>query len=232
MEYWGKSLSSASRLSAAFSFPWWALGLAGLFALLLVVWMGPGESSSAPTTLSSSARVLENGTEPSAPAADAAAPVRVSVLDVVGKLSLAILVGYGVVFILRRLGAGKKGLCEKPAFYAPGGRELRVQDSLTLPGEEGTLYLVEVQGHTLLIGAAAEPLYLLWTSAAEQTSALPPVSATSAAAPNSSGAAAFSGPRAAAEDKRPLGNVMLRAERDWAQQRRRLINALMESESR
>jgi len=229
MEYWGKNNATAARSLAAFSFPWWALGLAGVFVLLLVVWMGPLESPSSSPTLSSSVRSLENRSDSSVPATDTAAPVRVSVLDLVGKLSLVILLGYGVVFVLRRWLPNKRVRGESASHYELGGRELRLQDALTLPSGDGQLYLVEVRGHALLIGAAAEQLTVLWSGAEENTSALPPVNGAFSAAQSRSSASPVLRP--AAEDTRPMRNVMLRDERDWAQQRRRLINALMESEA-
>ena len=203
-----------------FRLPWWILGLAGMTALLLALWVKP-----APHRPSVTADVPARE---QAAAPLAAGPEHVSVLDLVGKISVAILLVYAVAFGLTR--ARRAGLLAPLSRPEPPAANslLQLRETLALGEEQGTLFLIEVEGQKMLLGAAADQLQMLWTAASDHTASFTPV-----------------------VDERPeprLGERRLtpptpeeplfkrgpgrraRRESDWARERSRLIATLMQSE--
>lgn len=78
---------------------------------------------------------------------EAATPTSLSVLDVVGKLVIALAVAYGVVRVVRwwydgQLSSRTEG--------GRSGRRMWVEETLSL-GADGRLYLVEVEGRRMLL---------------------------------------------------------------------------------
>ena len=153
-------------------------------------------------------------------------PEHFSIAGVVGKLSLALLLLYGTSFGF--LKARKSGFLS-PFGAAPPtaqGQRLQLRDTLTLGRQEGTLYLIEVDGQVLLLGATAEQLELLWATGREQAMPVTPLAKPS-------------------EDEEPTARLPLpddlplfrrgfgkppREEADWARERSRLISALAQAE--
>jgi hypothetical protein len=107
---------------------------------------------------------------------------------------------------------------------------MRVRDVLALPRQEGTLYLVEMEGQTLLVGDTGQQITLTWPPAApEDTSTFMP-QGPAAGEPTLEvlpevADSVTSRPRSVAAPARPVRN-----ETEWAHERRRLINALMRAE--
>ena len=204
-----------------------ALALVVLAVVLLGVSIVPGAAKPVQWQ-SPSAAPLASGGPPPLTGEDRPGPVRVSLLDVLGKVGLAVLFIYAVAFALSRM----KGLRSLPRWLptAPKNvnRRLRVSETLPLSRQEGTLYLVEVDDHVMLVGACAEQLEVLWSPAPEVTSSFQPVSEKKAESrPVLREEALLPAEKPLSE--RGFGEPA-RREADWARERRRLINALMESE--
>jgi flagellar biogenesis protein FliO len=99
--------------------------------------------------------VAQDATEQAAPADEGGylpeteiAPASLSVLDVAGKLVIALVVGYGIIRGIRwwqdsRLNVSGEGR---------GGRRMWLEETLSL-GADGRLYLVEVEGRRMLLAA-------------------------------------------------------------------------------
>jgi flagellar biogenesis protein FliO len=99
--------------------------------------------------------VAQDATEQAAPADEGGylpetetAPASLSVLDVAGKLVIALVVGYGIIRGIRwwqesRLNVSGEGR---------GGRRMWLEETLSL-GTDGRLYLVEVEGRRMLLAA-------------------------------------------------------------------------------
>ena len=170
--------------------------------------------------------------DPSLPAQEQAGPVHLSVLDLLGRIGIAIIFVYAIAFALSR----SKGLRPLPLSLTrwlptptrTEHRRLRLCENLSLSRQEGTLYLVEVDGQTFLLGAGSGPLQVLWSPPTDGTSSFKPV--TERAEERSRAAA----PEELALADRPLSQrgsaKPPRRESDWARERSRLISALMESE--
>lgn len=210
-----------------FNFNWRILALAGGGALLLALLMHPASAgykspsdtasaatAAAPATLAGDASPADNQ------------PRRFSILDLVGKISLAVLLIYGVSFGLsraKRLGLGGSLL------PTPTDRHQRLQlrETLSLGRQIGNLYLVEVDDQVLLLGATTDQIYLLWQPAPASTCSFKPV-------PEEPDFAEPADPPAAPRFDVPLFQrgfgAPARRESDWAQQRSQLINALIQSE--
>ena len=202
----------------AFRLQWWVLGLAGMAALLLALWVKPAPPRPLP---SPDAAAHEQADSPDAPG-----PAHLSVIDLVGKVSLAILLVYAAAFGLSR--ARRAGLLKQfaPAAPADAGGLLQLRETLALGQEEGTLYLIEVEGQKMLLGAAADQLHMLWTAAADHTASFTPV-VDDRAEPR--GMERPPAPRPSEEPlfQRGPGRVA-RRESDWARERSRLIATLMQ----
>lgn len=218
MQFGGMAGAAAKR------FPWWGLALAGVAALVLALAMGSPQPAA-------EARPLETAAEATAEAEPALAPVapqRLSLVDVVGKLSLVVLLGYGGALGLGRLRRGNWALPAKPVVRAGGGSGLQLHDTLSLGRDSGALHLIEVQGQMLLIGSGGETPQVLWTAAPETTNSFEPVmndepqepERPEPTPPEDSGTPLF---------MRHFG-APARRETDWAAQRSRLISALMNAE--
>lgn len=159
------------------------------------------------------------------------APVRLSVLDLLGKMAFAVLLAYGASFALARY----RSRSSQPSSrrWRLASREtdhIRVRDFLALPRQEGTLYLVEMEGQTLLVGATGQQITVTWPPAApEDTSAFTPQDpaagrSTLEVLPEVA-STGVSTPRPLPSTGRPARN-----QTEWAHERRRLINALMRAE--
>jgi hypothetical protein len=160
--------------------------------------------------------------------ASPAEPVHTSVLEVLGKVSLAVLLLYAVAFAVSR-NKGLRPLARWLPVPAPTpSHRLRICEMLPLARQEGTLYLLEVEGQTLLIAAAGTHCELLWSPAADQTTSFEPV------VPNAPAVRPSLPPRQPAPDDVPLYqrgvNKAPRRESEWARERNRLIHALMQPE--
>lgn len=78
---------------------------------------------------------------------ETARPTSLTVLDVVGKLVIALAVAYGVVRVVRWWHDGQLGSRTEGG---RGGRRMWVEETLSL-GADGRLYLVEVEGRRMLL---------------------------------------------------------------------------------
>lgn len=214
---------------AASASPWklWAVSAGGL--LVVSLWLVPGREAG----LLAPAAAQAEGTltpPPSLPPLDSSAPpVQLSVLDVVGKAALLLLLVYGLGQVISRLRLGRPGIRYPAAPELPAGDRVRVVEVVVLDPEEGTLYLIEVEGQTLLIGAAHGNLRTLWAPAPEVTTAFEPVLTLETTPDRLETRSSQKLPR-----ERPLAELGLgrptRREADWARQRSQLINALLDSE--
>lgn len=106
-------------------------------------------------TLAAAALAQEDATAPApdqwqpVQTAGPAGPGGLAILDLLGKLTIAVLVAYGLAHGVRLL--QQRGLWRQAA-AAEGGRALRVLESLPL-GADGRLYLVSVDGTRILLAA-------------------------------------------------------------------------------
>jgi hypothetical protein len=104
---------------------------------------------------------------------------------------------------------------------------LRIVETLPLGRQQGALHLVEVEGVTLLVGVVMDQMQVLWSNASDATPSLPPVNREPQPAP-----VAVAPPPATVASP-PLELALerpVRAEADWAQERGRLISALMKGD--
>lgn len=198
------------------AFNWRLLGGAGGIMLLLALWMSPQSARSAQGEAKPAQAAL--------PSTGNRAPVPLSMLDVLGKLSIAALAVYGLGFGLKRARDG--GLLGHWGVLPAPGPASRVQlcETLSLGRGQGTLYLVEVDDRAMLLGASLDGLQVLWQAAPEQTAAFPPVEAP---------------PAEPVEEPQSLPQLPLlqqrsampaRNEADWARERSRLISSLVQAE--
>lgn len=202
------------------------LGLAAV--LLLGVWLQPGTAGPLDA--------LEPATAATAPSGGASqtpphTPVRVSVLDVLGKIAVAVLLAYGVSFALSRYRArAPQGSSWRSRLQSRETDQLRLRDTLALPRQEGTLYLLEMGGRPLLVGATGQQITVAWPPAApDDTSAFPPHRpAPEEAVPEVLPDPAVGLPAAPRRTQSP--SPPARNQTEWAQERRQLINALMRAE--
>jgi flagellar biogenesis protein FliO len=185
--------------------------------LLLALWMSPQSARSAQWEPKPAQATL--------PSTDNRAPVPLSMLDVLGKLSIAALAVYGLGFGLKRARDG--GLLGHWGVLPTPGPASRVQlcETLSLGRGQGTLYLLEVDDRSMLLGASLDGLQVLWQAAPEKTASFPPVEAAPPAEP--------------VETPQPLPQLPLlqqgfampaRNEADWARERSRLISSLVQAE--
>jgi hypothetical protein len=214
---------------AASAGPWklWAVLAGGL--LVVGLWLVPGQTPG----LFTPAAAQAEGTltpPPSLPPLDPpASPVQLSVLDVVGKAALLLLLVYGLGQVISRLRLGRPASRPPAVPDLPAGDRVRVVEAMVLDPEEGTLYLLEVDGQTLLVGAANGNLRTLWAPAPEVTTAFEPVLTLETTPDSLESRSPHEPPR-----ERPLAELGLggpmRREADWARQRSQLINALLDAE--
>lgn len=199
------------------AFNWRLLGGAGGVMLLLALWMNPQSARSAE---------WKQPQQPQAQSAFApapkAAPASLSMLDVLGKLSLAALAVYGLGFGLKR--ARDHGLLGQWGVLPATGPANRVhlRETLSLGRNQGNLYLVELDDRAMLLGASLDGLQVLWQAAPEQTASFPPVKSELSVEP-------------ARKPQPPLLHRTLpipaaRNEADWARERSRLISSLAQAE--
>lgn len=97
---------------------------------------------------------MDSGEGLDAAPASAASPVYLSVLDVLGKLVIAVLLAWGIVHALRWWRDDRGRLSRA----ASSGRQLRLEESLAL-GTDERLYLVEVAGRRLLLAGGEGGLH-------------------------------------------------------------------------
>lgn len=205
-------------------FPWWGLGLAGVAALILALALGSPQPAAEARPLEAAEAAPET-----AGALPASGPHRLSLVDIVGKLSLVVLLGYAGALGLGRLRRGRWPLSAGPVVSRAGaGSGLQLHETLSLGRDSGALHLIEVQGQMLLIGSGGETPQVLWTAAPETTNSFEPVAddepqepeRPAPTPPEESGTPLF---------MRHFGSPA-RRETDWAAQRSRLISALMNAE--
>jgi len=137
--------------------------LGGLLVLILIVsWLG-GPSTPANTVGSASGELTETATTTDSEAAYQ--PYRVSVLDVLGKLGVAVLCVYGVILGLRWW-RDKMGTAAQQAAY--GDQQLlNIRQEARL-GENDLLYVVELGNRVILIGQGEGQLSVLADLPAEE----------------------------------------------------------------
>lgn len=197
------------------AFNWRLLGGVGGVMLLLALWMNP-----------QSARSAEWQQKPSAlTTADKTPPASLSMLDVLGKLSLAALAVYGLGFGLKRAREGGL-LGQWGVMPAPGpASRMQLRETLSLGRGQGTLYLVELDDRALLLGASLDGLQVLWQAAPEQTASFAPVDTPPPAEPVEKPQALPQLPLTQRGFAMPARN-----EADWARERSRLISSLVQAE--
>lgn len=198
-------------------FNWRLLIAAGSVTLLLALWMQPGNARPAQwDEEKSAAAAVEKPT--------ASGPARVSVLDLIGKVSLAVLMVYGLGFGLAHVRKTGLGKCLVLPDLSDDNSRLQLCESLRLGKLGAVVHLLEVDGQPLLVGACAEQLFPLWQAppAAEDTGSFRPVKALPEPV------------RTSVSVEQPLFQhgfgQPARAESDWAQQRTQLISSLLRSE--
>lgn len=213
--------SDATRRPATSTFNWRLLVAAGTLTLLLALLMQPGNARPAQWDEEKSAVAAVE--KPVAPG-----PARVSVLDLIGKVSLAVLMVYGLGFGLAHVRKTGLGKCLVLPDLSEDNSRLQLCESLRLGRLGAVVHLLEVDGKPLLIGACAEQLFPLWqaTPPTEDTTGFRPVKAL--LEPDKPTA------RTEVSVEQPLFQhgfgQPARAESDWAQQRTQLISSLLRSE--
>lgn len=219
---------------------WWKM-LAGVGAvmLLLALLMNPGsarpvhwdEPAAANTTAAAAtaeeAPALESPAVETRSSAPAPAPTHTSLLDVIGKVSLVVLLIYGLSFGLNR--ARSQGWLPLPTIQPSAGetKRLVLTETLTLGRQQGTLYLLECDGRAMLVGSAADQLQLLWSAAPEPVTSLALVDDDT---PRSGKTLAKAEPTVELPLFRQGFGQPARKESDWARERSRLISALVQAE--
>lgn len=191
----------------------------------------PALAQAGPVRWQRPADSLAREAAPAPLAADTADPVRLSLLDVLGKVSIAVLLIYALAFAAARF----RGLASLPSLrprfpHRPefAAASLRLRESCPLPRHEGTLYLVECEGKTLLLGASAQQLEVLWSPAPpDNTSSFAPVPAV-LEAPATPPGARYTALDEALPPRPPVRPA--KPESEWARERSRLISALMQGE--
>ena len=203
----------------------------GVSLVLAVASLLPTLAQAGPVHWQRPADALVGDPAPAPPTAEATEPVRLSLLDVLGKVSLAVLLIYALAFAAARLRglSPLTGLAGRwPRRLDLPATSLRLRESCPLPRHEGTLYLVECEGQRLLVGASAQQLEVLWSPAPpDSTSSFTPVPAVVEAS------AATPGTRYTALDDVVPPRPPVRPakpESEWARERSRLISALMQGE--
>jgi len=208
------------------------LSITAMTMIVLVVACGVSQAART-SRLPLSDEKLDGFAQAPLPTPGQAGPVHTSALEVFGKVSLVVLLLYGVAFVMARTKNGRSPLTRwLPKVALPGtpqGQSLKVHETLALSPQEGTLYLVEVEGQKLLIGASANHCELLWSAATEATSSFKPVE-TELPTPRMT----LISERNQFSEETPLyqrgfGKPQKR-ESEWARERSRLINALMQPE--
>lgn len=218
------------RTSQPFRFNWWVLGIAGILALAGAICLKPPAiSPSAQVASASPQPTVETRAETAvAPATEPAGPQELSLFGPIAKASLCLLVVYAVGVGLVRLRRGGSLLGAALSRPTAGPPRLRAAESLPL-GRQGMLHLIEVDDATLLVGVVMDQMQVLWTNTPPATSALAPIDQerpTPVAAPLAPPPPAPAKPAPPAiQLDRPV-----RAEADWAQERGRLISALMKAD--
>jgi flagellar biogenesis protein FliO len=219
------------KASQPFRFNWWVLGIAGILALAGAICLKPPSApTSAPVVSASPQTTAETQKEPATgPAAEPVGPKELSLFAPMAKAGLCLLVVYAAGLALVRLRRG--GSLLGAAFSRPAEGLLRLRSVESLPlGRQGMLHLVEVDEATLLVGVVMDQMQVLWTNTPPGTSAFAPVAPEQPSTP----APTPSAPPPLATVKPAPPAIQLdrpvRAEADWAQERGRLISALMKAD--
>jgi hypothetical protein len=244
--YFGEQVGAGrSAAPAPLTFNWRLLGIVGGAMLLLALWMNPGSARPAReaerATEVAAALSPAHGAEGATEVAPALSPAlgelasakpakveRFSMIDLVGKLSLAVLLLYGVSFgLMKAKSLGFLNQFAGASQTMTEGQRLRLRETLPLGRQDGTLYLLELDGQMLLVGAATDQLQLLWSTAPEQTSSFAPVDHPTPEPQERT-------PKLPVAEDLPLfqrgfGQAP-RKEADWAKERSRLISALAQAE--
>lgn len=227
---------------------WWALGLAGIAALVMALCIKPVPVSVPATT--GGPQTAPQAAPQAVPASPG--PTEISLLEPVAKACAGLLIVYAAGWGLVRM---RRGRARIPGGWMAGlsfGRadeslpRLRISETLSLGRQHGTLHLVEVEDTTLLVGVVMDQLQVLWTSVpetclrADEGGAADRLCAdvTATLAPVADDPPPASPVIAWDDLARPLqaavGRGMerpVRAESDWAQERGRLISALMKGDT-
>lgn len=206
-------------------FNWRLLAAAGAVVLLIALWARPADPQASHwDDLKGGATAAE--TQPEAAPETPAEPRHLSVVDLIGKVSLSILLVYGAVLGLAKL--KMLNLAPRAVANATETRHSRLQlrETLSLGGDGPVLYLVEVESQLMLVGAAADQMQLLWQAPPEVTSSFSPVTVDQV--PDEP-EGPFPVLHEASLSQRGFG-APARRETDWARERSQLISALMQSE--
>ena len=113
--------------------------------------------------------------------------------------------------------------------WRPGeGGRLQLRETFALPRQEGTLYLLELDGQSLLVSATAGHVEVVYSpTAPDTTSSFEPLQEPATEKP-SGFAAVYQTPDAPRPE--PGFARPLRGESEWAEERSQLISALMRTE--
>ena len=199
--------------------------IAGLSTLLLALWLQQ-PSDAQPATWGEGSPSAATAPTTTAPAPG---PVHVSTLDVLGKVSIAVLLIYGAGYAFSRYRNWRPPTSVRRRPWRPGdtGR-LQLRETFALPRQEGTLYLLELDGQSLLVSASAGHVEVVYSPAApDTTSSFEPLPEPATEKP-SGFAAVYQTPEAPRPEQgftRPM-----RGESEWAEERSQLISALMRAE--
>jgi hypothetical protein len=197
--------------------------------LLLGVWLQP--SAAGPSDWEQQSASAASTNYPPKPESGSRGPVRLSLLDLLGKVAMAVLLVYGVGFTLSRYRLRQpQARPWRARRQDEEGHHLRVREALALPRHEGTLYLLELDGQALLVGATAQQVTVAWTPAApDHTASFEPLRDPSPEA--RSGATPDFAVASPVPPRPPKGLPRaMRDESQWTQERRQLISALMRTE--
>lgn len=207
-----------AKAPQAFRFNWWVLGLAGILSLTAAMCLKP---PAAPLPSSEVAAVPQSPVETTTETG----PEEFSLFGPIAKAGLCLLVVYAAGLGLVRFRRGGTLLGQSLSRATEGLPRLRVAESMPL-GRQGMLHLIEVDEATLLVSVVMDQTQVLWTSAPAATSPFAPVAAECPAMPVATPPPAPSKPAPPpVQLDRPV-----RAEADWAQERGRLISALMKTD--
>lgn len=126
-----------------------------LFMVLLMAGGAPAWSQPAPEDSGEAEWEAVSEGEGAAGAASAPGPAYLSVLDVIGKLTVAVLIAYGISLAVRWAQQ------RYPRTHrASSGRSMRLEEVLPL-GPDARLYIVVVEGRRLLLAAQGADIHHL-----------------------------------------------------------------------
>ena len=179
-------------------------------------------------TLAAAARGQEETQQPATDqwqpveTAGPAGPGGLAILDLLGKLTIAVLVAYGLAHGVRLL--QQRGLWRQ-AIPGEGGRTLRLLECLPL-GADGRLYLISVAGDRVLLAARDGGIRRIELPADDQP---PPAPVYRAAAPRRDDAPDEVNISQAHLSTRPVRSDVVTDAASWAERRDQLLRQLQDT---